>query len=156
MPIDLEVQYALDTGPDLPSAAQVRYWVEAALDGRRTDAELTVRIVDRAESSQLNMAYRQRPGPTNVLSFPMESPPGVPVSMLGDIVICAPVVLDEAREQGKPAEAHWAHLVVHGMLHLLGYDHQEPTEAHRMESLEARILQRLGYSDPYVLNEDYV
>jgi probable rRNA maturation factor len=156
MPIDLEVQYALDNRRHLPAAAQIRQWVEATLAGRCPDAELTVRIVDRDESSQLNMTYRHRSGPTNVLSFPLQGPPGVPMPLLGDIVICAPVVLDEARAQGKTAEAHWAHLVVHGTLHLLGYDHHEPLAAHRMESLETQILQDLGYSDPYVLKEDSV
>lgn len=106
-------------------------------------------MVGRAEGSDLNHRYRGRPGPTNVLSFPFEAPPGVRSACLGDIVLCAPVVAEEAADQGKPPADHWAHLVVHGILHLLGHDHHNEVEAARMEALEVRVLRRLGVGDPY-------
>jgi probable rRNA maturation factor len=149
----LDLQYALE-GPEadiaLPAAERFERWVAAAIGGRREEAELTVRIVGEAEGTELNEHYRpEKTGPTNVLSFPFEAPEGVTVPLLGDIVICAPVVLREAAAQEKPPEAHWAHLVVHGCLHLLGYDHIEPEQALEMETLETEILAGLGYSDPY-------
>ncbi|MDS4020772.1 MAG: rRNA maturation RNase YbeY [Candidatus Competibacter sp.] len=149
MTLELDLQIALDM-PGLPAEPQFRRWAEAALAGAgcRRDAELTIRIVNEAESTALNDTYRHKQGPTNVLSFPFENPPGVESSLLGDVVICAPVVLREAVVQGKPPEAHWAHLVAHGVLHLLGYDHDE-AQAEAMESLEIRILAGLGYPDPY-------
>ena len=146
--VALDVQYA--TGADgLPSAADFQRWAQAALDGRYGAAELVVRIVDAAEGRELNRRYRGIDRPTNVLSFPFEAPPGVVVDHLGDLVICAPVVQREAREQGKPEAAHWAHLTVHGVLHLLGYDHQDEAQAQEMEAMEKRILETLGYGDPY-------
>jgi len=136
--------------PAQPGEVELRKWVEAALKGRCEPAELSIRIVDEAESAELNSHYRGKQGPTNVLSFLAELPAGVPVPLLGDLVICAPLVVREAREQGKPAEAHWAHLVVHGCLHLLGFDHEDEAEAVEMESLERAILAGLGYADPYL------
>ena len=133
----------------VPATAELARWAAAALAGRRPAAELAIRIVDEAESAELNSTYRHKQGPTNVLSFPAELPPGVPLALLGDLVICAPVVAREAREQGKPPEAHWAHLVVHGCLHLIGYDHERADEAEEMESLERGILAGMGYPDPY-------
>lgn len=149
MNLELDVQIALDI-PSLPTEADLRRWAEAALVGAdyAKDAELTIRIVNEAESTALNEAYRHKQGPTNVLSFPFEAPPGIESSLLGDIVICAPVVLGEAIHQGKTPSAHWAHLVTHGVLHLLGYDHDEE-QAEVMEALEIRILAGLGYPDPY-------
>jgi probable rRNA maturation factor len=150
MTLELDLQIALAM-PGLPDEAHFRRWAEAALMGAgyEKDAELTLRIVNEAESTALNEAYRHKQGPTNVLSFPFTAPPEVDGSpLLGDIVICAPVVLREAISQNKPAEAHWAHLVAHGVLHLLGYDHDE-IQAAAMESLEIRILTDLGYADPY-------
>ena len=149
MTLELDLQIALDM-PGLPDESEFRRWAEAALAGAgyRRDAELTVRVVNEAESTALNETYRHKQGPTNVLSFPFEAPPGVESALLGDVVICAPVVLREAFSQEKPAEAHWAHLVAHGVLHLLGYDHDE-AQADIMESLEIRILSDLGYADPY-------
>jgi probable rRNA maturation factor len=149
MTLELDLQIALDL-PGLPTEADFRRWAEAALTGAgyQKDAELTLRIVNEAESTALNETYRRKQGPTNVLSFPFEAPPEVDSSLLGDIVICAPVVLREAVSQGKTPEAHWAHLVAHGVLHLLGYDHDE-TQAAAMEALEIRILTDLGYADPY-------
>ncbi|HAO31770.1 MAG TPA: rRNA maturation RNase YbeY [Candidatus Competibacter sp.] len=149
MSLDLDVQIALDM-PGLPSEAELRRWAEAALAGAdyRKDAELTLRIVNEAEITALNERYRRKQGPTNVLSFPSDAPPEVESTLLGDIVICAPVVLREAVQQAKTPPAHWAHLVAHGVLHLLGYDHDEE-QADVMESLEIQILAGLGYSDPY-------
>lgn len=146
--IELDLQIASEAA-NLPSEAQFRAWVERALAGRRDEAELTIRIVDDAESAELNETYRGKQGPTNVLSFPFEAPPGVELPLLGDIVICAPKVAREALEQGKPLEAHWAHLTLHGCLHLLGYDHIEPEEAEAMEALETELLAALGYPNPY-------
>jgi probable rRNA maturation factor len=153
MSVELDYQLAVESGEPgadvVPGEPQVRAWVETVLAGRRDHAELTVRIVGAEESAELNGTYRKKQGPTNVLSFPFEVPPGLELSLLGDIVVCAPVVAREAAEQGKPAEAHWAHMVVHGTLHLLGYDHIEPGEAQVMESLETAILADLGYPNPY-------
>ncbi len=132
-----------------PEPAQFEQWAQAALDGRRDDWELTIRLVDEAESQQLNRDYRQADRPTNVLSFPVDLPPGIDLPLLGDLVICAPVVAREAAEQGKPEQAHWAHLTIHGVLHLLGYDHMNNDEAEVMEAEERVILARLGYPDPY-------
>jgi probable rRNA maturation factor len=134
-----------------PSTAQYRRWAQAAL-GRRTAAlELSIRIVTPSESRRLNARYRGSDKPTNVLSFPCPAPAGLKLALLGDLVICAQVVAREAREQGKRAEAHWAHMTVHGVLHLLGYDHVRKREAGRMEALERKILARLGYPDPYLI-----
>lgn len=148
MQLDLDVQYACEAA-DLPTEAEFRAWVEAALAGRRERASLALRLVDEAEGRALNRDYRGRDYPTNVLSFPAELPPDIPLPLLGDLVICAPVARREAIEQGKPALAHWAHLTVHGVLHLLGHDHQTEAEATEMEALETEILARLGFADPY-------
>ena len=121
MTLDLDLQIALDM-PGLPAEADLHRWAEAALVGAdyQKDAELTIRIVNEAEITALNESYRHKQGPTNVLSFPFEPPPEIVTPLLGDIVICAPVVLHEAINQGKAVAAHWAHLVAHGVLHLLG------------------------------------
>lgn len=150
MALALHLQRASDA-PDLPSDDQFAGWAEAALRGRRATAELTIRIVDELEGTELNRRYRGKDGPTNVLSFPFEPLPGLPevLPLLGDLVICAPLVPREAAELGKPVAAHWAHLVVHGVLHLLGYDHQAETEAAEMNALESAILHGLGFNDPY-------
>lgn len=153
MALTLDLQLACD-GAETPGHADLRRWAEAALcHGRPSDddAELTIRIVDTDEGAALNQRYRARPGPTNVLSFPFESPPGIDSrwALLGDLVICAPVVARETVEQGKSRHAHWAHLVVHGVLHLIGHDHQDPAEAETMETLETVILAGLGFPPPY-------
>lgn len=149
MAITLDLQIAT-AWPHLPNETDLGSWATAALAGRREDAELTIRMVDEAESARLNRDYRGKEGPTNVLSFPFEPPPGVPpTALIGDLVICAPVVAREAAEQGKAAEAHWAHMVVHGVLHLLGHDHAQEAEARAMEGLETVILSGLGFPDPY-------
>jgi probable rRNA maturation factor len=133
--------------PGVPAPATLRAWARAAL-GEAPAGELTIRIVDEAESAALNGKFRRQPHPTNVLSFPYEAE-GACEPVLGDLVICAPVVAREAREQGKDPRAHWAHMVVHGVLHLLGYDHERADQAQRMEAREREILARLGFPDPY-------
>lgn len=147
----VDIQLATDAG-HVPSAGRIRDWARAALQ-ERDGAELTVRVVDETEGQTLNQRYRDQERPTNVLSFPCELPKGVPRDqlgdLLGDVVICAPVVEREAREQRKTPDAHWAHLVVHGVLHLLGYDHQKPDQAARMEARERAVLAGLGFPDPY-------
>ena len=148
MSTDIEVQIAC-TRPRLASKLKVQAWAQEALRGRADEHQLTVRVVDEAEGTRLNEDYRRCEGATNVLSFPFDSPPGVDDCYLGDIAVCAPVVAQEAKQQGKSREAHFAHLVVHGTLHLLGHDHQNSEEATRMESEEVAILGRLGYPDPY-------
>lgn len=149
MSIELDLQLALADAQGVPDQALFQRWVAQVLAGNRDEAELTIRVVDAEEGAELNQAYRHKHGPTNVLSFPFENPPGVVLPLLGDLVICAPVVLREAVEQGKPAESHWAHMVVHGVLHLLGYDHIEESDAEAMEALEIRLLAGLGYANPY-------
>jgi probable rRNA maturation factor len=140
----------------LPSALSFRRWVEAALAGakRRKPAELAIRIVGTREGRRLNRDYRDKDYATNVLSFPIELPPGVSLPLIGDLAICAPVVAREAAEQSKPPSHHWAHMTVHGVLHLLGYDHIEDAEAEAMEALETRILAKLGIADPYSVEHD--
>ena len=139
MTLAVEVQLATD-GTDVPSSARIGGWAQAAWRSPTQDAEVVVRIADEAESQQLNQEYRGRDNPTNVLSFPYDPVPELDLLHLGDLVICAPVVRREAAEQGKAAEAHWAHMVVHGMLHLQGYDHDGDDEAGAMEALETEIL----------------
>ena len=154
-PVRLEVGvgYALPR-KGLPSAVSFRRWVAAALHGRIREADLAIRVVDTAEGRALNRHYRGKDYATNVLSFPAELPeglpPGVRMPLLGDLVICAPVVAREAIEQGKPLAAHYAHLTVHGTLHLLGWDHEDEREAEAMEQLEREILAGLGIADPYL------
>jgi len=147
MIFEVDVQKATDFQP-LPGLRDFRLWVAAALQDTG-DAELTVRLVDETESRELSSRYRGKDAPTNVLSFPAELPPGIDIPLLGDIVICAPLVHQEAMAQGKPVQAHWAHLVIHGVLHLLGHDHQDEQEAAVMESLEVKLLVSLGYANPY-------
>jgi len=144
----IDVQYAINAD-GIPAPDVVRHWVDSALHGRRPAAELAVRIVDEAEITALNRQYRGKDGATNVLSFPYEDMPGVVTEQLGDIVICAPVVTVEAVTQGKSLQAHWAHMVIHGVLHLLGYDHHRDAEAQAMEALETSLLASLGFPDPY-------
>jgi len=137
--IIVDVQYACDF-PDLPSENTLLHWVKTALLNHRTEAELTIRIVDEKEGSALNEKWRHGVGATNVLSFPFDCPPDIPLSLLGDIVICAPLVAREAKAQNITLDAHWAHLVIHGVLHLLGYDHKKEAEAEKMENLERHLL----------------
>lgn len=139
----MEVQYASDMTP-LPSAADFKKWARSAL---RVDSEIALRIVDEAEGRSLNQAYRGRDYATNVLTFPLAEEP----HLMGDIILCAPVVAAEAAAQAKPLQAHYAHLTVHGVLHLHGYDHETEPQAELMESLETAIVTKLGYANPYEL-----
>lgn len=147
--LELDLQLA-STASELPSEMAFRRWCELALRQRAADSELTIRIVDEDEARELNKTWRHKDYATNVLSFPADIPDGLlDIPLLGDLVICAPVVAREAAEQGKTPEAHWAHLVIHGCLHLLGYDHLEDAEAEEMETLEQQLLAELGHPDPY-------
>ena len=152
MTLTLELQLATDDCA-VPAETDLRRWAVAAVGDRKQEAELVVRVVDEAESQALNSTYRGGQQPTNVLSFPFQPPPGIPNAHLGDLVICAPVVAREAREQGKDATAHWAHMLVHGVLHLLGYDHQTEEQAGVMEGVEREVLRELGFADPYQEDE---
>ena len=149
--IDLDLQIAVEAS-GLPSEADLQQWVERVLnevEPGREEAQLTIRITDEAEIQELNRTYRHKDKPTNVLSFPFEQPPGLEIPLLGDIIVCSAVVEREAAEQGKPLQAHWAHMVIHGTLHLLGFDHIEDAEAEEMEGLEIALLAGLGYANPY-------
>lgn len=147
--LTLELQVE-SVAPELPSVADFEAWVGAALGNEREgETELVVRIVDEDEGRELNRTYRHKDYATNVLSFPFEAPPGIELPLLGDLVICAPVVAREAAEQNKPLRHHWAHLTVHGVLHCLGYDHIDDEEAEAMEQRERDILAGLDIPDPY-------
>lgn len=146
--LDLGVSYGLPR-KGLPSPQSFRRWVSAVLLGRIRRADLAIRIVDEREGCSLNRHYRGKDSATNVLSFPAELPEGVNLPVLGDIVLCAPVVAREAAEQGKTLTAHYAHLTIHGVLHLLGMDHDDPREAEAMELLEREVLAGLDIDDPY-------
>jgi probable rRNA maturation factor len=150
MAYQLDIEVACE-GVSLPPEASLQTWLSAALDAAQADpdAEVSVCIVDEAESQALNAQYRHKDYPTNVLSFPADIPAELGIPLLGDLVICAPVVAREAAEQGKTPEAHWAHMLVHGALHLLGYDHIDDADAEEMEGLETQILTRLGFPPPY-------
>ncbi len=156
--LDVAVGYAAPrTG--VPAAATFRRWVATALEGRIREADLAIRIVGEDEGLALNRHYRGKDHATNVLSFPADiaegviMPEGVVLPLMGDIVLCAPVVAREAAEQGKPATHHYAHLTVHGVLHLLGMDHDDEREAECMEQLEREILAELGIEDPYRIRD---
>lgn len=154
MELILDLQIAMDTsGLAVPSEDEIRRWVGSVLGGRMPIAEVTVRIVDEVEIEQLNQQYRHKQGPTNILSFPFETDIPLEVPLLGDIVICAPVVVREALEQHKDVSAHWAHLLIHGTLHLLGYDHLTDSEAVAMEQQEIMLMQQLGFSNPYEVSK---
>ena len=161
--VAVEVQLALDEGFSayIPGAEKIQQWASAAVavvsdfggQEKIKQTQITVRIVEEAEICQLNESFRHKVGATNVLSFPFAPPPGIPegevFDSLGDLIVCAVVVNREASDQQKENIAHWAHMVVHGTLHLLGYDHQNNEEAFEMESLEKRVMLGLGFSDPY-------
>ncbi len=144
----IDIQRVFES-PNQPSDAQLELWVNTVLTNLDDDFELTIRIVDETESAQLNETYRHKKGATNILSFPFEVPEGVELNLLGDLVICAPVLQREAQEQNKPLHNHWAHIVMHGTLHLLGYDHIEDEEAQEMEAKEIAFLQTLSIPNPY-------
>lgn len=147
MKAEIDVQVATVFSP-LPAESELCLWAQTALRDL-TEAELTLRLVDSEESHKLNSRFRGKSQPTNVLSFPAELPPGLDIPLLGDVVICAPLVNEEAAVQGKSLQAHFAHLVIHGVLHLQGYDHQDDQQAAEMEALEVELLNSLGFANPY-------
>ena len=150
MKLHVDVQRASDVD-DLPDDSAMQAWAHAAAEQAFVrDAQLSIRVVDTDEGIDLNESYRRGDGPTNVLSFPFEERDRLDPPLLGDVVICAPVVRREAEEQGKSMHAHFAHMVVHGVLHLLGHDHQREAQAKRMESVERTVLGELGFDDPYL------
>lgn len=134
----------------LPDEKHFKLWVNTALQPYNKSFELTIRLVESSESQQLNHQYRNRNTPTNVLSFPFELPEGIELDLLGDLVICAEVVEQEAKQQNKSLTDHWAHMVIHGCLHLLGFDHINENDADEMETLETQLLFTLGIADPYI------
>ncbi|MGI9277602.1 MAG: rRNA maturation RNase YbeY [Endozoicomonas sp.] len=153
--VHVDLQVASDS-QQLPSQSDLEHWALAAVNGcrdSREEAEISLRIVDIEEGAELNEHWRQKTGPTNVLSFPSDLPAELQLPLLGDLVVCAPVVEREAEEQKKALQAHWAHMIVHGTLHLLGYDHIEESEAEEMEALESIIIRQLGFPDPYEVFE---
>jgi len=153
MSADLSVDLQIaSTAADLPSARDLQRWAAKAFQGE-SPCEVTIRVVDEQEGRELNRRYRDRDYATNVLSFPFEAPPGITVPLLGDLVICAPVVAREAHAQHKSSDAHWAHMVIHGMLHLQGYDHEEEAQATVMEGLEVELLAALDIPNPYGTEE---
>ena len=148
MEISLDVQREVTA---LPSDDELLSWLKETLEFEQYgDAELTIRFVNEEESAELNQQYRHKQGSTNILSFPFESPAEIDLNLLGDLVICSSIVEKQAVEQNKNELAHWAHMVVHGTLHLLGYDHLNDVDADVMETKEIKILSKLGYSDPYL------
>lgn len=153
--LQLDMQLAVEKENNLPSEDELNQWATAALTLRteHEEPELTIRIVDEAESQELNSEYRGKDKPTNVLSFPFEAPAHVPIPLLGDLIVCKQVVEREAVEQGKTLTAHWAHMIVHGCLHLLGFDHIEDEEAEEMEGIERVVMKSLGFEDPYKNDE---
>jgi len=152
MLLELDIQRAA-AADNIPADDRFQLWVEAAMAGNHDRLTVAIRIVDEPEAQRFNRDYRGKDYATNVLSFPAELPAGLPAEIskaqLGDLLICAPVVAREAAGQGRPETDHWAHLTIHGILHLLGYDHEQTSEAFIMESLETEILAKLGISDPY-------
>jgi len=145
---DIDIQVVFESKGQ-PDRQQIQCWVDAALDDYEQDTEIVVRIVDEQESAELNEQYRHKSGPTNILSFPVDLPEGIELDLLGDLVICAPVLEKEALEQDKLLAHHWAHIIIHGVLHLLGYDHLDETEAELMENKEIAILNKLNINNPY-------
>lgn len=149
----LDLQIACISSKVLPDKKKFHRWLSAALLHYQTPSEVTIRLVDKDESNALNLAYCGKDKATNVLSFPFDAPAGIMLPLIGDIVICCPLVEQEAAEQGTTPEAHWAHIVVHGSLHLLGYNHIKNDEAKKMESLESEIMYKLGYPNPYLCQQ---
>lgn len=154
MPVlELDLQIATEKTEHLPSQDQLAQWAQAALPQSGDEYEITIRIVDIEESQSLNHEYRGKDKPTNVLSFPFEAPEGIELPLLGDLVVCRQVVENEAIEQKKPVLNHWAHLVIHGILHLRGYDHLSDEDAEEMESIEIDLLKLFSIPNPYLINE---
>lgn len=151
MAITLDLQIACEN-TNLPSKKEFQAWLDCALIQYNKPFEVTVRIVDESESQALNFQYRQKNKSTNVLSFPFEVPDGIDMDLLGDLVVCATIVELEAKEQNKPLNHHWAHMIIHGCLHLLGFDHITEEEAQEMETLEINLLNKLSIPDPYQID----
>ena len=150
MRLSVELQLAVTDGSLLPNGTHFDHWFKSTLKCIGKPAVgVTIRIVEQAEMTELNARFRHKEGPTNVLSFPFAQIAGIEEDYLGDVVVCAAVVREEARVQGKTPEAHWAHLVIHGILHLCGYDHEAEHSALTMEWYEKKIMERLGFPDPY-------
>lgn len=151
MNLELDVQQACHSVNEdqIPDSNKLKRWVQTVLQNITSAAQLTIRIVGEDESGKLNETYRNKRGPTNVLSFSYDVPELQQPPLLGDIVICAPLVIAEAQRQQKDIMAHWAHLVIHGVLHLLGYEHESDKQAQEMESLEKEAMKSLGFEDPY-------
>ncbi|MGK2946583.1 MAG: rRNA maturation RNase YbeY [Candidatus Malihini olakiniferum] len=150
----LDLQIVSENIAELPSEHDFQRWLEVVFSQFQHETEVTIRIVDETESQELNHTYRGKDKPTNLLSFPFEVPLEVELSLLGDLIICRQVVEQEASEQQITAKAHWAHIVVHGCLHLLGYNHIEDDEAEEMEALETEIMHQIGYTDPYLSEKE--
>ena len=148
MSLNIDIQRACSL-KSIPSDEKFQHWSEATIKGRTTATALNIRIVEEREITALNSQYRGTKKSTNILSFPFDAVTPEPMPILGDIVICAPLVVREAQEQNKSIESHWAHLVVHGILHLLGYDHHRDNDAKIMETLESEILTKMNYPSPY-------
>jgi len=146
----LDLQIACINKQNLPSKTIFQSWLDAALPQFKSVSEVTIRLVDKKESHYLNLTYRSKDKATNILSFPFETPAKIASPLLGDLVICRQLIEQEARQQNKILLAHWAHIVIHGILHLLGYDHITNDKAEEMEILETKIMQTLGYLDPYL------
>ncbi len=149
--IEIQTIFKSDGQPD---QEHIQHWIDVALEGFNQDTEIVVRIVDEQESAELNEQYRHKKGPTNILSFPLEVPFGIELNLLGDLVVCAPVLEKEALEQHKALTDHWAHIIVHGVLHLLGYDHNNDDETELMENKEITILNKLNIKNPYLQDND--
>lgn len=148
----LDLQIAVNSKTNLPTREQIVHWLAIILSPFRIKAELTIRIVDEKESRHLNKTYRNKDKSTNVLSFPFDPQVDIPIPLLGDLVICKNVVEQEALSQNKHLQSHWAHMITHGVLHLLGYDHITNEHAEEMETLEIQIMHQLGFENPYQLN----
>ena len=155
MQLELDLQNAIDS-KQLPNFKNMQNWIIGALkktDSKFQHPEITIRIVSSQESQQLNLDYRGKDKPTNVLSFPFEAPEMIPVEelgeFLGDLVICEKILQQEAEQQNKSLQSHWAHLIIHGVLHLLGYDHIEERQAEEMETLEIDVMKAMGFENPY-------
>jgi len=154
MSLTVDLQVA-STGSLAPDPADIERWVASALKQRQSDSEVSVRIVDAEESRSLNHRYRGKDKATNVLSFPSDLPEELDLPLLGDLVVCASIVESEAEEQGKSLDAHWAHMIIHGTLHLLGYDHIEDKDADEMEALETELITALDFPAPYESQNTY-
>ncbi|CAH9014344.1 rRNA maturation RNase YbeY [Candidatus Nitrosacidococcus sp. I8] len=157
MKVTIHVQYAISNAKNFPSKPDFKLWVNTTLVGYPKDTQITIRIVDSQEMEDLNWRYRGKKGTTNILSFPIGNDSTTSHKIpLGDLIICAPVVAREALDQNKDEKSHWAHLTIHGVLHLLGFDHQYENEAQYMEAKEIDILKQLGYPHPYEINSEYL